>query len=441
MQIFFSHSSAQKPLIRELRKILPEHINGWVDEQRLLIGDCINETLEAAIKKETDFLLLFVDELSVKSEWVEREIKWTLDQERRLERVILLPIVVDFQAWVTIKPTVLRDRKYLKLEDYTEDGVRSLGKRITSELFSLICRDIQILRSPRAITKTSVLDRTDQVLSKIASAIREAVFGHREWNPMTVPALHNALSTVQDLEYNQEDFEALMRKIIQNGFIPGLVYDGYELYLQEEHYKWKSQMFVSAKKQIAKAAATMIKSGQKIAIDAGSTTDELARILCFKVESKSLWNITIVTNALSIANQFLESAKRLGFDDENTAFDLYFAGGKVRPNTQATVPISSETSLEYIFHSVGGVDTCFVGVNGIHAKAGFTTHNHGEAINKRTLLKNSKKTVILGDKTKMGIVESACFANWDNDILLITDGDYRNANEALALYKDKIIVV
>ena len=51
MRIFFSHSSGQKPLVREIRKILPDHINTWIDEDKLLIGDSIEQSLENAIKK------------------------------------------------------------------------------------------------------------------------------------------------------------------------------------------------------------------------------------------------------------------------------------------------------------------------------------------------------------------------------------------------------
>jgi DeoR/GlpR family transcriptional regulator of sugar metabolism len=422
MKIFFSHSSAQKPLVREIRKLLPDHINTWIDEEKLLIGDSIEQSLEKAIKKETDYILLFIDSFSVHSRWVEKEISWTLEQERKLDRVFLLPIVVDVQAWANIKPEIIKERKYLKLADYTENSVRALSKLITSELFSLICRDIQTLRSPGSVTKSSVIDRTDQVLNEIADSIRQVVFGYREAKPLQVDDLH-AILKAKSPEYNPNDFETLMRKIIQNDLIPGLVYDGFELYVREEHYKWKGRISADAKRKIAKAAASHIRSGHKIALDAGSTTDELAKILCTRIENKSLFNISIVTTSISAANIFLETGTRLGFDDENSGFRLYLGGGRVRPNTLAVIEeLDQESSqLQNIFDQLGGVDFSIIGVNGIHFEKGFTTHSNAEVKNKLCLMKNGKKKLILGDSSKIGIVEEVCFGTFQDDVILITN--------------------
>jgi hypothetical protein len=38
MRIFLSHSSRQKPLVREMKRYLPDHINAWIDEKDLLVG-------------------------------------------------------------------------------------------------------------------------------------------------------------------------------------------------------------------------------------------------------------------------------------------------------------------------------------------------------------------------------------------------------------------
>lgn len=445
MRIFFSHSNTQKPLIREIRKLLPDHINTWIDEDKLLIGDSIQHSLENAIKKETDYILLFVDAHSVDSGWIEREIAWTLEQERKLDRVFLLPIVIDLHAWATIKPESIRERKYLKLEDYTEPSVRALSERITSELFSLICRDIQSLRSPSSLTKATAIDRTDQLLDEIANLIRQLVFSYRETEPLRVDDLRTMLSKHGAPEYSPEDFETLMRKIIQNDMIPGLVYDGYDLYVREEHYKWKTKISTDAKRKIAKAAASNIRSGHTIALDAGSTTDELAKILCTKLENKSLFNISIVTTSISAANIFLETGTRLGFDDDSSAFKLYIAGGRVRPNTLAVVNIHDQapSPLNDLLEQLGGVDFSIIGTNGIHFERGFTTHENSETKNKLCLMKHGRKKLILGDKSKLGIVAEVCFATVQDDIILITDdgGSDPHYIALLAHAHDKIQVV
>lgn len=61
MRIFLSHSSRQKPLVREVKKYLPEHINEWIDEKDLLVGD--------EIDADADFVILFIDSYAVESAW------------------------------------------------------------------------------------------------------------------------------------------------------------------------------------------------------------------------------------------------------------------------------------------------------------------------------------------------------------------------------------
>ena len=61
MQIFLSHSSRQKPLIREVRKGFPEHLGSWIDEAKLLFGRSIPHSIKSTIKSETDYVLMFVD--------------------------------------------------------------------------------------------------------------------------------------------------------------------------------------------------------------------------------------------------------------------------------------------------------------------------------------------------------------------------------------------
>lgn len=394
------------------------------------MGDAIGPSLENAIKQDTDYILLFIDAQAVASKWVQQEVVWTLEQEHKLDRIILLPVVVDSSAWLSLKPDAIRDRKYLKLDDYTEVSVRSLSKKITSELFSLICRDINSLRKPSHVAKASVIDKTDQVLNDIADLIRRLTFDHRESKPIEVQELCRLLQQQPGFEYDLNGFDTLMRKIIQNDLIPGLVYDGFELYLKEEHYKWKGRISSVAKRRIAKAAASMIRSGCKVALDAGSSLDEVARILCTRFENKSLFNLTIITTSMSVANIFLETGTRLGYDDDNSAFKLYIAGGRVRPNTLAVIDDQHDSEASYLrslLTGIGGVDVAIVGVNGITWDRGFTTHENSETWNKKALLSSARKKLILGDSSKIGIVEQECFSTFDDDILLITDDSRSDA--------------
>lgn len=82
MQIFLSHSSRQKPLVREIKKHLPAHLESWLDEQKLLFGDSIPQSIESTIQSDTDYVLLFIDDYAVASSWVAKELEWTLGNYR-----------------------------------------------------------------------------------------------------------------------------------------------------------------------------------------------------------------------------------------------------------------------------------------------------------------------------------------------------------------------
>jgi hypothetical protein len=113
MQIFLSHSSKQKPLVREIRRQLPEYLGAWIDEEKLLFGENIVSSLSSAISSETDYVLLFIDEYAVASKWVDKEITWALEAEKSQCRTILLPIVLDEKALTSLDNVGIQSRKYL----------------------------------------------------------------------------------------------------------------------------------------------------------------------------------------------------------------------------------------------------------------------------------------------------------------------------------------
>ena len=113
MKIFLSHSSRQKPLVREIRNNFPEHIRSWIDEQNLLIGASIESSLSTTIKEDTDFVILFVDSHAVRSGWIQKELEWALEREEKLNRPFILPVLIEPEAWAELQPARFRMRKYV----------------------------------------------------------------------------------------------------------------------------------------------------------------------------------------------------------------------------------------------------------------------------------------------------------------------------------------
>ena len=143
MKIFLSHASRDKPLVREIRKHLPEHIRSWIDEKQLLIGDDLESSIRDAIEKASDLVIIFLSRDSVRSDWVKRELAWALQREEGLGHTFVLPILFDKEAWDLLEPKEFRSRKYILCSDFSEAGVAHTAKMLNDELFAYLSRKLE----------------------------------------------------------------------------------------------------------------------------------------------------------------------------------------------------------------------------------------------------------------------------------------------------------
>lgn len=453
MKIFLSHSSKNKPLVREVKRHLPEHIKSWLDEKDILIGDDLGSSIRNGIESSSDFVVIFIDSASVKSSWVKKELSWSLEKESELNRTFILPILLDNESWQMVEPKEFCNRKYLSCLDFSESSIRQLANNLIAELFALLSREVDFKKnfaSQKLNPALQLLDEADSFIAKIADEIREVVFPYRKLNPLDIFELFKQLDNNEIIgSLNQKQFNQLLLRLKNQGFLSGLVFNGRHIYIDEEHYSWKTEMFVEGKKKIANKGISFIKSNNVVALDAGSTTLELAKHISQGLKMRIWKNLKIVTNSIPAANELLTTSSEMGFDDENTDLTLFITGGRIRPNTLAVVTTDqdvSNTQFSYILNKLGGADVCFVGTNGISKDYSFTTHNNIEVLNKKDILRLSKKKVILSDSSKFGIIESEQFATFDEEITVITNkGDkieiLNEYQEFLKKHKTSIIVV
>ena len=137
MKIFLSHSSQDQALVREVKELLPEFLNTWLDEDSLRWGDRFPVQLKSTIQSHIDFLLIFLNTHSRNSNWVMQELEWAMQRERELKRTFVLPILLEAIAPENLTAG-LSDRLSLKLIDQYRSSVEDLAKRITMTLFQLV---------------------------------------------------------------------------------------------------------------------------------------------------------------------------------------------------------------------------------------------------------------------------------------------------------------
>jgi DeoR family transcriptional regulator, aga operon transcriptional repressor len=166
--------------------------------------------------------------------------------------------------------------------------------------------------------------------------------------------------------------------------------------------RYRTERHSEQKQRIAQAAADLVPEGGVVGITGGTTTTEAARVLAARQ------GLTVVTNALNIA---AELAVRPNLS-------LIVTGGMARSASFELVgPVAEQTLAGY------HLDVALLGVDGIEATAGCTTHDDTEARTNAALLKQSKRVVVLADSTKLGRVAFATICHLSAIDTLITDKD------------------
>ena len=372
MKIFLSHNSRHKPLVREIKRCLPEHINLWIDEKELLIGDNLDTSIKDAIETNTDFVIIFIDSYAIKSPWVLKEVDWATNHEKEIGRTFLLPIVLEKEAWDNFQHEGIKGRKHLICEDFSENNVRNLANNLISELFAWLSRDQSYSIKDKLDPKLKTLKDAESFTAKLADDIRLLVYPYRKEEPLKLADLFKMLKDKKSIDLiGFEEFLTLLSKLQQQGFLAGLINDGEEIYVKQEHYAWKTAFFTDTKKRIAKKAVSFIESGYTIVLDSGSTTLELSKQICIGLKSKIFEDLTIVTNSIPAATELLNLASEMGLEDKSSLFKVYIVGGRIRPNSLAIVDDeklfkeNTPNNFELILKPLGNADIAFIGTNGL----------------------------------------------------------------------------
>ncbi len=159
-----------------------------------------------------------------------------------------------------------------------------------------------------------------------------------------------------------------------------------------------------AKKEIAAEAAQLVKPGQTVIIDVGSTALALAQALVRRTE---LSDVTVITNGLSIALELEKAHPRLS---------VIVTGGMLRPLQHSLVqPLALD-----IFERINA-DIAFIGCNGVHPTRGVTNINLPEVEVKRAMMAASASSIVLADSTKLDRVSLGTIAAVGAFDTLITD--------------------
>jgi DeoR/GlpR family transcriptional regulator of sugar metabolism len=158
---------------------------------------------------------------------------------------------------------------------------------------------------------------------------------------------------------------------------------------QELSYDMRCDAYRSEKSTIASAAIHMVHNGDTVFLGPSTTSLAIAQSLC------NLKNITIITNALYIANAVADSQ----------AARIICVGGELDKNYQTFNGCTALETLETYY-----ADKAFVSCTGVSMECGLTDSSENQARIRRLMLEHSKERILIADHTKFGKITLSSIA-------------------------------
>jgi DeoR family glycerol-3-phosphate regulon repressor len=227
---------------------------------------------------------------------------------------------------------------------------------------------------------------------RIARMIRERGF-------MSSAALAEAFG-VSEMTARRDLAELEARGLVQRthgGAVSGPETAGVEA-PREPFFDERRQHNHEAKSRIARAAAGLVRPMQAVALDVGTTTYALARLLAPRE------GLRIVTSNLRVAALCQPGGA-----------EVYALGGRVRPKEMSLCgPIAVEQARKLWF------DVAFIGVSAV-SESGIFDYAVEETEMKQVLAERATRRIVLADSSKFGGRSLVAIGGLDSLDVLVTD--------------------
>ena len=163
----------------------------------------------------------------------------------------------------------------------------------------------------------------------------------------------------------------------------------------------KKRMFnFKEKERIGEEAVKMIKEGDFIMLDSGTTTLEVARHL------DRFHNLRILTNSMNIATELINYKR----------FDVVLLGGNVRVNSHSMVgPLALSVLRNFSGYKL------FLGVDSFSIENGVSTPSLEEALLNQLMIQQAGKVIAVFDSSKFNKRSFVHIANANELDCIITD--------------------
>lgn len=185
------------------------------------------------------------------------------------------------------------------------------------------------------------------------------------------------MSTLQiSIETLRRDIHALVQQGVIEKFYGGI--KEIEQPLTETLIEQRFVSQLEEKMAIAKVCADFIQEGDCVFLDSGSSTYQIAKFM------RSMKNVTVITNSLPIAMEFLQSS-----------VELILMGGKVRHSEKSIVAYDFLLQYDQL-----NISKAFICTSGISLKNGLSDFSLEEVVTRRNIVKLAHTSYVVADHTK-----------------------------------------
>lgn len=187
----------------------------------------------------------------------------------------------------------------------------------------------------------------------------------------------------------------------------------------EPPYILRKDTNAKSKARIGTRLASLLREGETVILDVGTTAVAVARAL------KGRQNLTVLTSNLWAAAILADEP----------GIVLILTGGQARQRERSLVGhLATRAFDEMVF------DVFVLSVAGIHQDYGITDYNVEEALVKRAAIAASQRHIVVADSSKLGKVAFAKVCDLDQVDAIVTDDASPHALSALAADDIEIVI-
>ncbi|SFT24128.1 DeoR/GlpR family DNA-binding transcription regulator [Paenibacillus sp. BC26] len=172
--------------------------------------------------------------------------------------------------------------------------------------------------------------------------------------------------------------QAKLKKVYGGAVKPSVIFE-------ESPYLERITLKREEKNQIGRQAAGLIRDGEVIFLDEGTT-------LLTVIPHLTQTGLTVLTHSFPAATLLMEQQNQGRFDGR-----ILFLGGEISALHARCAGSMTETALGHYY-----IDKAFISVDGIHAEAGLTSLDDSKSAVSRKAISHATEVIVAADYTKLG---------------------------------------